>query len=632
MATVVDNTIQYTIKAKDEFTAALNGVSQKIKGFGPTLVEGLTVGAAAFNGFVKVAETGADILTGNYSRVGDIFRAIPGPVGEAAASIASFAGGAVEKLTATADAYDKLSKKTGASIEFLSQFTEAADDVRVSSEAVESGLTKFSRALGGVVSAEDGAVANGKPLAQTLKDIGVNVEDANGKLRSMEEILPQVADLFQSMPDGAQKTALAVQLFGRNGAELIPILNQGAAGMRDMMNASKELGTAFTQLDKEQMDSLKKKTDDLSDRIKGFQLRVGRELVGPLSDATGYMIEFGDAQVKARSNMTDLGKAADNLINLLPGLGAVVRQARYGDYLAEQANIAKNAGRGLDAFADSVDRVATSLGNLPIKAPLPELDVQGALEQGKALEDAAHYSVSLSDAQKRLDENGRRAADAQKLLADQINNLKGSLTAFPSAMTPLQQLQEMMGMGGAGKSMEQFGKEQFIGAIGQARQNKLITDQEAAKFLAEVTTTSGLSEESIKKVGQSALDAAKNIADARRLLETFTGEIGGRQKAKEVAAGRASYVEEDMGINTSIAKVKEQAEQVKTDIETNPYTINFREEGLAPIRSALDAIPTEKTVTVRIRGVVEGGSEAERLAGEEERLRLMRTRFATREP
>jgi hypothetical protein len=68
------------------------------------------------------------------------------------------------------------------------------------------------------------------------------VTTASGQLRPMGELLPQIADRFARMENGTQKTALAMQLFGRGGAELIPLLNKGAAGLKEMGDQAELLG------------------------------------------------------------------------------------------------------------------------------------------------------------------------------------------------------------------------------------------------------------------------------------------------------------------------------------------------------------------------------------------------------
>jgi uncharacterized protein YukE len=72
------------------------------------------------------------------------------------------------------------------------------------------------------------------------------VRDGGLQLRPMEDILADVADKFQKMPDGAQKTALAIELFGRSGRLLVPLLNEGKDGVQHLMEEFARLGVTLT--------------------------------------------------------------------------------------------------------------------------------------------------------------------------------------------------------------------------------------------------------------------------------------------------------------------------------------------------------------------------------------------------
>jgi len=72
--------------------------------------------------------------------------------------------------------------------------------------------------------------------------LGINLKDSNGELKNADTILREVAVKFSGMEDGAGKSALAVMLFGRAGASMIPMLNQGAAGLEAMRLEAEQLG------------------------------------------------------------------------------------------------------------------------------------------------------------------------------------------------------------------------------------------------------------------------------------------------------------------------------------------------------------------------------------------------------
>lgn len=77
--------------------------------------------------------------------------------------------------------------------------------------------------------------------------IGVSVVDAQGKQKGFTDILLETADKFKALPAGAEKSALAMELFGRQGKDLLPVLNLGAQGIQDLQKRADELGLTLNQ-------------------------------------------------------------------------------------------------------------------------------------------------------------------------------------------------------------------------------------------------------------------------------------------------------------------------------------------------------------------------------------------------
>jgi hypothetical protein len=77
--------------------------------------------------------------------------------------------------------------------------------------------------------------------AVAFKPLGISAKDSSGARKTQNDILLAIADSFSSFRDGTTKTALAVAIFGRAGADLIPLLDQGAAGIKKLEDATKAL-------------------------------------------------------------------------------------------------------------------------------------------------------------------------------------------------------------------------------------------------------------------------------------------------------------------------------------------------------------------------------------------------------
>ena len=163
-----------------------------------------------------------------------------------------------------ADNLNDLSQRTGVGVESLSRFGRAAEDSGTSLDSVAKSMGKLAK----------GIVDPASQTSEALKSIGINSTDASGKIRSMDAVMLDIADRFQKLPDGAEKTALAMQLFGKSGAELIPMLNGGREALSQY---SATIDTEMAQA-----------ADKFNDAINA----IGASVAGPFNQAITALLPF----------------------------------------------------------------------------------------------------------------------------------------------------------------------------------------------------------------------------------------------------------------------------------------------------------------------------------------------------
>jgi hypothetical protein len=207
---------------------------------------------------------------------------ILGPAAIAAGG--AFAIGMVKSVANTADELAKLSARTGVAVEDLSRLQYAAGLSGVSNQTLTASIERLSR---GMAEAANGTGEAGK----AFEAMGVSVKNQDGSLRSQRDVLQDVAERFSGYADGAEKSALAQQIFGRSGAQLIPLLNNGAKGLKDMADESDRLGNTISR-------DTARAAERFNDNIMRMTTLAGglaRELSGPviqsLADVTDRMIE-----------------------------------------------------------------------------------------------------------------------------------------------------------------------------------------------------------------------------------------------------------------------------------------------------------------------------------------------------
>lgn len=199
--------------------------------------------------------------------LGSAFKKVSGLVAGASVAAATAIGIMVDKAIESADAFQKMSERTGVSVESLSTLAHAADLSNVSMEQVETGFKKLSvtmlNAVQGMETAKD-----------TFKTLGITLQDNNGKLKTNEQIMMEVADKFSKMENGAVKANDAVKLFGKAGTDLIPLLNQGADGIHRMQEEAKELGLELSSRTAAEAEKFEDNAKTLGSVMTGFANQI----------------------------------------------------------------------------------------------------------------------------------------------------------------------------------------------------------------------------------------------------------------------------------------------------------------------------------------------------------------------
>jgi lambda family phage tail tape measure protein len=136
-----------------------------------------------------------------------------GPYGAAlGAATAAFAALGL-KAMASADAIQDLSDVTGISAGRLVNFKESILNAGGKTEDFEKVALKLTQTLG------DAAEGNEK-VRKSFRDLGINLGDANGKLRSTDELLPEIINSLAQIENPAERSAKAVELLGKSAARI----------------------------------------------------------------------------------------------------------------------------------------------------------------------------------------------------------------------------------------------------------------------------------------------------------------------------------------------------------------------------------------------------------------------------
>ena len=201
-------------------------------------------------------------------------------VGAAATGILGAMSASAVSVAAHAGEVAKLKRELGLTAEQASRLSAIGKRLNLDTDELSKSFGKFSKFV--------------VDSADKLKEYGIQIARTKDGHVDFDQTLAGVADHFKAMPDGVEKSALAMELFGKTGKELIPLLNQGRSGLKDLGDEAARLGLVF---DDKALASAKRLRDahkDLDERVEGLKNRIGLAFLPTLADWTGGLVKLAD--------------------------------------------------------------------------------------------------------------------------------------------------------------------------------------------------------------------------------------------------------------------------------------------------------------------------------------------------
>jgi len=311
-----------------------------------------------------------DSIKRNLGDLGNAARSINGLLGTLGLAVSAAGLGAMVKASLdSADSLSKLSQRVGITVESLSTLIPVADLAGVSGEKFEGGLRKLATRMLDAATGSDEA-------ARGFAAVGVSIQNQDGTLRATDQVLLDLTDRFKAMPDGAEKTALAVDLFGKSGADLIPFLNQGRDGVEALTTELQALGVQIG--------------GDTAAQAEVFNDSLAKVRLAITSIGNRVIEAFLPAMNDMANGMVESAKQGGSLRAILDGVVLVLKTLALGAATVGKAFVAlgEAIGAGMAAAVEALS------GNVSgAKAIITEL--KGSLVQ--RLDELANFRDSLFD-------------------------------------------------------------------------------------------------------------------------------------------------------------------------------------------------------------------------------------------
>lgn len=357
------------------------------------LVVSLTAETARFREDLGRA---AYVAEKNFKQISSAAKTIGGVLG-AAFSVQAIVGYS-QRLIDLADRLSDVSQQTGVAAERLSALGNAAQLNGSNADTLNAAFIRLNKAI-------SEGISGSKEQVEAFKLLGVASGDLS-KL-STEEIFYRISDAFSGAKDNANKTAIAMALLGKSGAELIPVLNQGSASL-------KKFEATFTQ---DQIDRFAKFNDNMDLLAINLQ-RVAAAKLNPIVEGiNGIFKEFEIIEELGKKQ----GKSFWQAYLTIPYDDVKREFARLKAVAEQEAEAAKKAVAGKKD--DKRD-----LGAIKVDTKKPDDEVAKLLDKQAesvialriAKEDLAVAELFLAGASVQQIEIAQRNADAYKRAAAEI--------------------------------------------------------------------------------------------------------------------------------------------------------------------------------------------------------------------
>lgn len=272
-----------------------------------------------------------------------------------------------------------------------------------------------------------------------LQKINVATTNADGSARSFNQILLDISDRFKNMPNGAEKTALAMELFGRSGKDMIKVLNLGSDGIQKLEDNADKLGLTLTTKNITAVQKYVEANKKLQDSNEALKLQVGTEAIpmvtafkdtvndllqkllqtdGATKDVTVGILAFGGPILSASAGALGLASNLTQVVTgfnemKIAGLGAMA--AIRGGFISLMALLATPVMMGGIVIAGALADLA-----LVTKAAMT---VRQAIQDINAAADAKVSAGNgalegIADAQAKYKAGKITKAQEQKMIAN----------------------------------------------------------------------------------------------------------------------------------------------------------------------------------------------------------------------
>lgn len=203
----------------------------------------------------------------------------------------------------------KMQSLTGATAEQASTFLSVANYMGVATDVSTVAFAKFAKAVSNAQDKMQVASAEGKLATDMFSRLGVSIDQIEGK--NTLEVFKIIQDRLRNMKDGAEKTRVEMELFGKTGYQLHGMLNMSADAMKQVEDRARAMGLVIDDEAAKKSAQFNRQLKDMEQTGKRLAIMIGQELLPVVMEYAQGAIDL----TKSYSNLaTEQKEAISGLI------------------------------------------------------------------------------------------------------------------------------------------------------------------------------------------------------------------------------------------------------------------------------------------------------------------------------
>ena len=398
----------------------------------------------------------------------------------------------------------KMQSLTGATAEQASTFISVANYMGVATDVSTVAFAKFAKAVSTAQDKMQVASAEGKLATDMFSRLGISIDQIQGK--NTLEVFSIIQDRLRNMKDGAEKTRVEMELFGKTGYQLHGMLNLSAEAMKQVEDRARAMGLIIDDEAAEKSAAFNRQLKDMEQTGKRLAIMIGQELLPVVMeyaqgaiDLTKSYSNLATEQKEAISGLIKFGLEATIVITGIQSVTSALKFMRLATIAAAGpwltlATVAGLAAKSIYSAVYASKTAGTDLGvDVNGLRAHKNLNAPGTNEAYMAnhdgrywVEDSAFFGLIKNDRLATKEEGAqidaaikaKEAADAAKKNADEEQErLQKEIDDAKNGLTNNDVLNKLSGgLEDGAKAQEKAAKEQAQAAEKMSQAADRLTD------------------------------------------------------------------------------------------------------------------------------------------------------------